>query len=127
MKKLGWRQWLVLGLFLLAVMVTGIFVVRTVRRAIYWHNHRDQPIRAWMSVPYVAHSYSVPPYVLYKAIGLPPETRHDRRPLREIAHEQDRPVETLISELEDAIKHSRPPYPPPPPPPPPADVGGPSR
>lgn len=116
MRKLGWHQWLVLSLFLVAVFVTGFFLVRTVRRAIYWHNHRDQPIRAWMSVPYVSHSYRVPPHVLYKAIGLP-ETRHDRRPLREIAREQDRPVETLILELQDAIIHSRPPYPPPTPPP----------
>jgi hypothetical protein len=115
MKKLGWRGWLVLALFLVAVFVTSFFLVRTVRRAIYWHNHRDEPIRAWMSVPYVAHSYSVPLHVLNRAIGLP-ELKRDRRPLREIAREQDRPVETLIHELEEAIIHARPPYPPPPPP-----------
>ena len=115
MRKLGWRQWLLLSLFLVAVIVTGFFLVRTVRRAIYWHNHRDEPIRAWMSVPYVAHSYRIPPHVLNKAIGLP-EMQRDRRPLREIAREQNRPVETLIHELEEAIVHSRPPYPPPPPP-----------
>ncbi|HEX8888576.1 MAG TPA: hypothetical protein VF779_05340 [Pyrinomonadaceae bacterium] len=115
MRKLGWRQWLLLSLFLVAVIVTGFFLVRTVRRAIYWHNHRDEPIRAWMSVSYVAHSYRIPPHVLNKAIGLP-EMQRDRRPLREIAREQNRPVETLINELEEAIVHSRPPYPPPPPP-----------
>ena len=116
MRKLGWRAWLVVSLFLAATFVTGFFLVRTVRHAVYWHNHRDQPIRAWMSVPYVSHSYRVPPHVLYKAIGLTP-TVHDRRPLREIAREQERPVETLISELQEAIIHSRPPYPPPPTPP----------
>ena len=105
-----------LSLFLVAVFATGFLVVRTVRRAIYWSNHRDQPIRAWMSVPYVSHSYRLPPPVLYRAIGLP-ETKHDKRPLREIAREQGRPVENLILELQDAIIHSRPPYPPPPPPP----------
>jgi len=109
-RKLGWRQWLLVSLFLAATFVAGFFLVRTVRRAVYWHNHRDQPIRAWMSVPYVSHSYRVPPPLLYNAIGLPPIV-HDRRPLREIARDEGRPVETLISELEEAIKHARPPSP----------------
>ncbi len=116
MRKLGWRQWLVVALFLVAVVVTSLLMVRAVRRAVYWRFHRDEPIRAWMSVPYVAHSYRVPPHVLYKAIGLP-EDRRDKRPLREIAREQNRPVEILITELQDAITHSRPPYPTPSPPP----------
>jgi hypothetical protein len=115
MKRLGWRQWVLLLAFLLAVLFTGLFATRAVRHAVYWRLHRDEPIRPWMSVPYVAHSYRIPPHVLYQAIGLPP-TQHDRRPLREIAREQNRAVETLISELQDAIIHSRPPYPPPPPP-----------
>jgi hypothetical protein len=114
MRKLGWRQWVLLALFLLALLVTALFGVRTVRRAVYWRNHRDEPIRAWMNVHYVAHSYRVPPHVLYKAIGLPPGPP-DRRPLREIARAQNRSVEDLIAELQDAIVHSRPPYPPPPP------------
>jgi hypothetical protein len=118
MRKLGWHQWLLLATFLAALLVTGLFGVRTVRRAVYWHNHRDEPIRAWMSVRYVAHSYRVPPHVLYEAVGLPPGPP-DRRPLREIARAQNRPVEVLISELQDAIVHASPPYPPPSPPPPP--------
>lgn len=118
MRKLGWRQWLVVALFLVAVVVTSLLMVRAVRRAVYWRFHRDEPIRAWMSVPYVAHSYRVPPHVLYKAIGLPQDKR-DKRPLREIAREQNRPVETLITELQDAIVQTRPPYPTPSPPRPP--------
>lgn len=118
MRKLGWRQWLVVALFLVAVVVTSLLMVRAVRRAVYWRFHRDEPIRAWMSVPYVAHSYRVPPHVLYKAIDLPQDKR-DKRPLREIAREQNRPVETLITELQDAIVQARPPYPTPSPPRPP--------
>jgi hypothetical protein len=116
MKRLSWRQWLVVLLFLLAVLGTGFFATRAVRRAIYWQNHRDEPIRPWMSVHYVARSYRVPPYVLYQAIGVEPQPR-DRRPLRELAREQNRAVEDLIKQLQEAIIHSRPPYPPPPPPP----------
>jgi hypothetical protein len=104
--------------FALAALGTGLFATRAVRRAIYWQTHRDEPIKPWMSVRYVARSYRVPPHVLYQAIGLEPQPR-DRRPLREIAREQNRSVEELIAELQEAIKHARPPYPPPSPPPPP--------
>lgn len=107
MKKLGRYQWLLLAVFLLAVIVTGWFAVRAVRRAVYWHNHRDEQIRPWMSVHYVARSYRVPPPVLYRAIKLEPKVPRDRRPLREIAREQKRPVEALISELQQAIKDFR--------------------
>ena len=115
MKKLEWRQWLVVMAFVLVVSVTGLFAVRTVRRAIYWHYHQDEPIRAWMNVGYVAHSYHVPPHVLYQALGLPHKPP-DKRPLREIAKEQNRSMDEIRALLMDAIIHARPPYPPPPPP-----------
>jgi hypothetical protein len=116
MKNFSWRQWAAVIAFVLALMLTGLFAARTVRHALYWHNHKDEIIRPWMNVPYISHSYRVPPHVLNQAINLQP-TLHDRRPLREIAREQNRPVETLIAQLQDAIVHARPPYPPPPPPP----------
>ena len=112
MKNFGWRQWLVLLAFVLVVSFTGLFAVRAVRRAIYWHYHQDEPIRPWMSVGYIAHSYRVPPWVLHQALGIPPKP--DRRPIREIAREQHRSVNEVIAILQDAIVHSRPPYPRPP-------------
>jgi len=115
MKKLAWHQWLLIGLFLVALFAAGFFGFRAVRRAIYWNAHRDVVIKPWMSVPYVAHSYHVPPRVLFEAIGLEP-TPHDKRPLRIIAHEQNRSVETLISELNEAINRFRQSQRPPPPP-----------
>src|SRR5947209_1261764 len=113
MRQLSRQQWLVALAFLLALAVTGLFGVRAVRHAVYWHYHRDEPIRPWMSVPYIAHSYRVPPHVLYKAIGLTP-IPHDRRPLRQIAREQNRPVADRVTELQDAIaevRSARPPWP----------------
>ena len=114
MRRLGWQQWLVLSLFLLALVVAGLFGVRAVRRAAYWRNHRDVAIRPWMSVPYVAHSYRIPPHVLYEALGLRPAPPPDRLPLRVIAREQNRTVAELISELQDAIAREREAHPPPP-------------
>ena len=115
MRKLKGRQWLVVLAFVLVVSLTGLFAVRTVRRAIYWRHHQDEPIRPWMNLRYIAHSYRVPPHVLSEALGLPPEP--DRRPIREIARDQNRSVEEVIAILEEAIVHSRPTYPPPSPPP----------
>jgi hypothetical protein len=107
MRRLTGQQWLVALAFLLALLLTSLFATRTVRRAIYWHYHRDEQIRPWMSVPYVAHSYRVPPHVLYQAIGVTPMP-HDRRPLRLLAREQNRSVELLIKELQAAIVQARP-------------------
>ena len=114
--------------FVLVVAFTGVFAIRTVRRAIYWHYHQDEPIRSWMSLGYIAHSYDVPPWVLYQALGLPPKTGGpDRRPIREIAREQHRSVDEVIVILQDAIVHARPPNPPPGPPPHPEREPSPGR
>ena len=114
MRRLGWQQWVVLGLFLVALVVAGLFGVRAIQRATYWRTHRDVPIRGWMTVPYVAHSYRVPPPVLYDALGIKPVPPPDRRPLRQIAREQNRKVEELISDLQEAIARERAAHPPPP-------------
>ena len=124
MKRLGRREWFLLLLFLLVLIVTGLFAFRAVRRAAYWHEHRDETIRPWMSVHYVARSYRVPPPILYQSIGAAPIPR-DRRPLREIAREQNKSVNTLISELQRAIVEYRKTNPPPDGPPLP--IGGPSQ
>lgn len=123
LKGFNWRQWLVLAAFLLIIGFTGLHAFRFVRDAVYWSYHRDEEIRGWMPVGYVAHSYRVPPHVLYQALGLPHKPP-DRRPLREIARAQNRSLDDVKAVLQDAIVHARPPYPPPPPPPPP-DKGGP--
>jgi hypothetical protein len=120
MKRLGWRRWLIVIAFLLAASFAGLFAVRTVRHALYWSRHRDEAIRPWMSVPYVARSYRVPSHVLYRSINLTPVPR-DRRPLRDIALEQNRSVEALAAEIQNAIAEFRAHpelYPPPQSPPP---------
>lgn len=117
MKRFGWKQSVLALAFLLSLSVAVFFIVRAVRPAIYWHYHQDEPIRGWMNVGYVAHSYHVPPHVLYRALGLPHKPP-DRRPLREIAKAQNRSMYEIRAVLLDAIVHARPPYPPPSPPPP---------
>lgn len=120
----NWQQRLVLIAFLFVIWFTGLHAFRFVRDAIYWHYHQDEQIRGWMNIDYVAHSYRVPPHILYQALGLP-HRPPDRRPLSEIAREQNRSMDEVRALLQDAIVHARPPYPPPPPPPPPDKRGPP--
>jgi hypothetical protein len=116
MNKLNLRQWGVVLVFLLVVFATVVFAVRTIRPAIYWHYHQDEPISEWMNIEYVAHSYKVPPHVLFLALELPHKPP-DKRPLRDIAKAQNKSMDEIKATLMDAIVHARPPYPPPPPPP----------
>ncbi|MDT7605430.1 MAG: hypothetical protein QOF61_3427 [Acidobacteriota bacterium] len=124
LRGFGWRQWLVVATFALVLGVTGWHVARTVRGAIYWRHHQEEPIRGWMTVGYVAHSYHVPPHVLYEALNLPREPRERRRPLREIAKSQGRTMDEIRAVLQDAITRARESSPPPPPPPAARDDGG---
>jgi hypothetical protein len=101
-----WQQSLALGLaFLVAVSVLFIFGYRAARHARYLRSE-DQPIHAWMSVPFVAHTHHVATEILYAAIGIAPR-EHDRRPLRAIARQQHRPVDEVIRDLEKAIAKER--------------------
>lgn len=96
------RQKLLLGLaFVLAIAVTFVFAFRAGRyaRRIRWEN---EPIRSWMSIPFIAHTHRVQPEILFRALGLPP-AEHDRRPLRRIARQQGKPVGEVIHEVESAL------------------------
>jgi len=106
MKPNEWQKWIAIIALTLVLLLTGFFAIRTVRRAMYWRAHYDEAIRPWMSIPYIAHSYRVPPHVLYQALGIPPQL-HDRRPLKQIAAGQNRSVEEVISSLNEAINRER--------------------
>lgn len=106
MKKPTWRQSMVAVAFLVSMSLAIFFVVRAVRPMIYWHYHQDEPIRGWMTMGYVAHSYHVPPHVLHQALGLP-DKLPDRRPLREIAKTQNRSMDEIRTVLLQAIVQAR--------------------
>ena len=113
-----WGQWAVLAAFLLIAGLTGWRAYHTVSRAIYWSHHRDEAIRGWMTVGYVAHSYRVPSRVLYEALGLPDRAEekaagkpHQRQTLHRIAREQHRSFEEIRATLETAIERARSPQP----------------
>ena len=98
-----WRRTLAVGLaFLLAIAGTIIFATRATRQARQFHK-ANEPIHEWMSVPFIAHTHHVPASVLFQAIGVRPLEPHDRRSVRHIARELNRPVSQLIAQLQRAI------------------------
>jgi hypothetical protein len=106
LKGSDWRHWLLSGAFALALAFAGWHAFRFVRDAIYWDVNRDEPIRGWMNVGFVAHSYHLPPPLLYEALGLPAKPP-DKRPLSEIAVAQGKSIGDIEKILGDAIVHAR--------------------
>lgn len=88
------------GTTVVAALLTFHAVALT-RRA----HGRQEPLRSWMTVPYIAHSKHVPQEVLWDALGLPPHL-HDRRPIGRIAREQRRSLDAVVSKLQEAIAHT---------------------
>jgi hypothetical protein len=100
-----WRQRPVLtSAFLLACAVTIFFAGFTVYRAVYWANHREEPVRAWMTVGYVGRSWGLDPRELDAVAGLPlPEVRGHPLTLADIARDRGVPVAEVIADVEAAI------------------------
>ena len=95
------RLLILLVAFCVAIAGTFIFAFRAGRyaRRLRFEN---EPIRPWMSVPFIAHTHHVPSALLFQAIGEQP-LPHDRRPLGMIARQEHRPVEDVVQDLERAL------------------------
>ena len=104
LRRVTWQQWLMIAGLALSLVFIGVFLVRAGRHAP--RRNMNDPIRPWMNLPYIAHSYHVAAHILYQALGLPSFPR-DRRPILDIARDQNRPVQSLIILLEEAILQAR--------------------
>ena len=103
-REWDWRPWLLGAGLVASLLLVGFFAVRGLRQ--FPRRQVDEPIRAWMTVPYIARSYRVPAAMLYAALGLPARPP-DRRPLLAIARAQSRPVSAVIVTVQDAIVQYR--------------------
>ena len=84
--------------FSVAICGTFIFAFRAGRYARRLRVE-SEPIRSWMSVPFIAHTHHVPAALLFQSIGIDPQP-YDRRPLRTIARQEHRPIEDLERDLQ---------------------------
>ncbi len=101
-----------LALALAATLVFGL------RAALFWADRheriaREQPVAAWMTPGYVAHSWHLPREVVAEALAIDRNAKPPRAPLAEIAAARGVPVEALIAALEAAIAAHRAAHPPP--------------
>jgi hypothetical protein len=98
------RTALQIAAFCLALAAAFFFGFRasTMARRI---RRQNEPVRAWMSIPFIAHTHHVSEETLYQTIHIPPNPK-DRRTVREIAHEQRVPPSQLVHELQDAVDHA---------------------
>jgi hypothetical protein len=104
-RKFRWKRALLMLGLAISLALIGVFAIRTVH---YMPRARvDEPIRPWMNLPYIAHSYHVPARLLFQALGLTMTIPIDRRPIMDIARDQHRPVQILINFLEEAITQAR--------------------
>lgn len=99
------KRWLFAGL-IVAIVITLFFGLRMVRR--FTHRPSNEPIREWMSLSYVAHSYRVPQKELRLALGLPEQNSPDRRTIKEIAKTLGKSSDEAIAILQEAIARARP-------------------
>jgi hypothetical protein len=105
------RRYLLLGALVLALFVTLFFGTRAFRRLI--GPPRDEPIRGWMNIPYIAHSYRIPPDRLLQALDLPNEKPPTKKPIDRIARDLNLSTDEVIKRLEEAIAQERSLQPPP--------------
>ncbi len=102
MDKTRQRTLAIALMFALALAGTFVFAFRAGRMARRIHQ-ANEPIRSWMSIPFIAHAHHIPPETLYQAIDVQPQQPRDRRSVRRLARELNRPVPQLISQLQHAV------------------------
>ncbi len=92
--------------FAVAVALTLFFGARTATRYVYWTAHREEPVQSWMTIGYIAKSWSVERNAVFEAAGIDPLSR-DRRTLARIARERGESVDDLIARIERAVADAR--------------------
>jgi hypothetical protein len=94
--------------FLLACVATLFFAVRFTVQTVYWANHRNEEVRPWMTVGYVARSWGLDGREIDALAGLPlPGVKGHPQPLSEIAADRGVPVAEVIEQVEAAVAELR--------------------
>ena len=106
MRKIHYQTIAVILAFCLSIGAAFFFGYRASTMARQMRR-QNEPIRAWMSVPFVAHAHHADPAILFQAIHLPADP-HDRRPIREIARDEHVPPAELIRDLQKALDKAPP-------------------
>jgi hypothetical protein len=93
--------------FLIALALTLFFVTRLLVHLLTWEGHLHEPIKPWMTIGYVGHSWGLNPKVIDERAGLPLPVNGRPFTLQEIADDRGVPVEDIIKQVEDAVAKLR--------------------
>ena len=87
---------------ILAGAAACMFAMKLILFTMYWMdpNHRLQPPEPWMTPGYIARSYDLNPQRIAEFLQLSDE-RDQPMTIEQIANQQGRDVDALLSELQD--------------------------
>ena len=88
--------------FLLASTLAMFFAGRLIVSAVYWADHRQEAVQAWMTVGYIGRSWGLNPREIDAAAGLPAPAGHPLT-LDEIARQRGVPVADVVAQVEAAV------------------------
>ncbi len=113
---------LVIGLILVGLIIVGFFGLRTIRAFRQFGRHGPPPpfapeqvetdvnlIRDWMTIPFIAQMYHVPPRVLFKALDIP-EHKNKEKSLKQLNEEYYPEADGIVLEkVKAAVLANQPP------------------
>lgn len=107
MKALFCRHPLLVLAFLLASMGASFFAGRIVWNAVYWAQHRQEPVQPWMTIGYVGRSWGLSPREIDARAGLPQPEKGQPLTLQQIADQRGAPVGDIIALVEATVAQMR--------------------
>lgn len=103
MKPLFRRHPLLVLAFVLAACGATFFTGRIIWSAVYWAQHRQEPVQPWMTVGYVGRSWQVPPREIDARAGLPLPVKGHPLTLQQIADQRGVPVAEIVALVEATV------------------------
>ena len=94
--------------FVLVTVLALFFAIRATMQIIYWNDprHQNQPLENWMTLGYIARSYSLPRDELAAALNFSRD-REGGKSLKSIAAQRGISTAALIEQIEAAIEKVR--------------------
>ena len=106
------RRTTVIALIGLGLLIVGFFGLRTVQAFKEFRGHRPPPpfqnaqaetdvelIRDWMTIPFIARMYHIPPPVLFESLQVPKDRTNEEKSLKQLNDEYfpDQPDHVLTT------------------------------
>ena len=102
------RHPVLVSAFALFAVLALVFLFNVVSSLLYWSSHEDEPVRPWMTVGYVGHSWGLKAPEIDAEAGTPlPVKGGHPLTLAEIARARGVPVEQVVAEVQAAVARLR--------------------